>query len=384
LEAQKQLEQKRLDAGISAHVPDHVLDPVCGSGTITAAAGDCLRENTLSEMPAFFAPDFSDKYADIEARFSIESDSKGELPAIIAESGDGALVTTVAMLPDIGIQAIRATGTAGALSRFIQCRHLDQQGNGWVAITSLVEYAGINGASARKKLRRAINAGMGIFWTEDNQGRLWLASPKEIAKRLGISRFSAHAVDFPVAYANGSIQQFKAQLFGAWLKSHDKPITQATIRELTGIPERTQREYCKIAGIDLQRHLVVGEAWQDGVGRENRVMEQGQGAFKFVDTKGLQGQAGGEYVAWHLPNTHTSKLVKRSRTMRKRNNRHIQNLSIKKDMGNCGQDSIVKVFHETVQNAGKAWNRNSANDAYYPTGLSGGEYVFMGGLLKQR
>lgn len=110
----------------------------------------------------------------------------------------------------------------------------------------------------------------------------------------------------PIKIITKRIGEFKAHLYAAWHsgRKRNNPISREVQGTLTGIPERTQRHYCRVARIGRQTNIAIGSRYtSEDV--ENQAWQQGKAVFKFTDYQGKQGRKGATYIAWHLPNNYT-------------------------------------------------------------------------------
>ena len=132
---------------------------------------------------------------------------------------------------------------------------------------------------------------------------------------------------------------------------------------MSGVAERTQRVYDRLAQVQRQRNLAVGERYsQDAI--QERAWAKGRAVFYFVDTKGLQGRAGRDYIAWNLSNSYQAAYQRRSRGSRKRLNRKLADLVNKGIPGNDDK-AVEKLFFSNGALAAKRYNRDSEIDAYW-------------------
>jgi hypothetical protein len=164
---------------------------------------------------------------------------------------------------------------------------------------------------------------------------------------------------------SGSIATVSAHFYASFHSSrkNPKPISRAKLAELTGVPERTQRAYEKLAKVQSKRNFVIAEELT--VDRAHELAwQRGSALFYFADTTGEQGRKGTTYLAWHLPNTYTGPHATRSRGSQKRINRKLAVLYKSRGTGN-NEQVVEKVFWPTGATAAKAINQQPANDAYW-------------------
>lgn len=78
-----------------------------------------------------------------------------------------------------------------------------------------------------------------------------------------MGRLRGRPVILPLTAVADSIGMFKANLYAA---SHsgrksNNPISRDKQAALTGVPERTQRHYCAVAGVDRQENIALGQPY---------------------------------------------------------------------------------------------------------------------------
>jgi hypothetical protein len=172
----------------------------------------------------------------------------------------------------------------------------------------------------------------------------------------------------------GGIGDVRAHLYAAFHSGRDgaanKPIARATLQSLSKVSRRSQRNYEQRAGIHRQRNLAVGELNTDR-NRERRGQQQGQALFIFTDEKGKHGPAGGEYLAWQLPNSYIGPHTAAPQGRQKQINRELADLFMQGMTGN-GQELIDRAhqpqrrFQANGAQAAKQFNRGGASDLYWP------------------
>jgi hypothetical protein len=155
------------------------------------------------------------------------------------------------------------------------------------------------------RLRVLLAQGDGIFWRIQD-GRLWLISPEKVALNIGLEHFTRAPTTMPVSILTGRLFRFRAEVFVSWLcgRLQSNPMTQQCIYEQTEIPPRTQRRYCKAAGVDVSKNIAIGPRWENTEQVQECAWEH-KSAFEFNDSQGQQGRKGQSYVAWPLPNSYS-------------------------------------------------------------------------------
>lgn len=247
-------------------------------------------------------------------------------------------------------------------------RALDTDGRGWLEIDHIRRLLTQKDSSWRicgwRRLRQLLREGEEVFWSRDDRDRLWLHGAHKIAHILDCKRLAGFPILLPVSSLLGGIQAVRAAFYAAFHGGrHSSPISRQTLRVVSGVAERTQRVYDRLAQVQRQRNLAVGERYsQDAI--QERAWAKGRAVFYFVDTKGLQGRAGRDYIAWNLPNSYQAAYQRRSRGSRKRLNRKLADLVNKGIPGNDDK-AVEKLFFSNGALAAKRYNRDSEIDAYW-------------------
>lgn len=193
--------------------------------------------------------------------------------------------------------------------------------------------------------------------------RLWLKLPAKGCNLLQCGRLKGAPVALPLADLLAGILQTRAAFLAAWNtgRANDKPISQSTIQELTGVSPATQRRHMAAAGVKAERQIAVSGANCDQASIQELAYRHGQ-SFEFCDYKGKQGKPGAVTVAWHLPNIYRPSYQRAARGRLEKLNRQIDLVNIGAQ-GN-GQ-KVERSFHPKASQAGKAYNRDPKRDAYY-------------------
>lgn len=256
-------------------------------------------------------------------------------------------------------------------------RFLDEAGRGWLSVTevraALTEEGSPSYLCTWRNLRDILNEGEGAYWTTERSsagwftGRIWLRSAAKAAAYLRVERLEGRPVALEMDTLTGEIGDVRAHL---WASQHSgrrrpAPVARSTERELTGIPERTQRHYCERAGVERRQNIAVGEQ-HDQATHQERAWHHGNGTFVFTDYQGKQGRQGQRYVAWHLPSTHFGPHQQLPKGRQRKINQALADLVNNGAQGNGGRD-VDRLFHADGKEAGKAYNRQGGEfDAYWP------------------
>jgi hypothetical protein len=251
---------------------------------------------------------------------------------------------------------------------YLLLRLIDRPGRGWLDVEVVRRQLTRKGSPLKilgwRRLRQLLHQGEGIFWQRDDRGRLWLKGLHRIAYTLDLGRLQGFPIELPISALLGGIQAVRAAFYACFHGSRDsKPISRETLRQLSGIAERTQRDYDREAQVKRRRNLAIGEAYTTENAQE-RAWRQGRGVFHFVDVKGRQGRKNRAYVAWQLPNSYEATYQRRSRGSRKRLNRKLKDLVTKGIPGNA-EGMVERVFFGNGALAAKAYSRDPECDAYW-------------------
>lgn len=93
---------------------------------------------------------------------------------------------------------------------------------------------------------------MGTFWTQDEQGRYWLAGLGTVCEQLGVkvNKRPVHIKKSDLA----DLQQFRGVLFKTWFVGYPKTISQKLLSEIFGRSDRTLRDWAAISGLQVQHN----------------------------------------------------------------------------------------------------------------------------------
>jgi hypothetical protein len=188
-------------------------------------------------------------------------------------------------------------------------QHLDTQARGWLWVDDVREKLTNKQSPTRvcgwRRLRQILSQGENVFWTRDRSGRIWIRGSARVAMALYVDRLVGKPVELPLPALLGGIGDVRAHFYASFHSGRrdSNPITRQKLRELTGVPERSQHDYERQAGVDSQRNMTIGERYSVKEVQE-RAWRHGRAAFHFVDIQGKQGKPGREYIAWHMPNSY--------------------------------------------------------------------------------
>jgi hypothetical protein len=263
-------------------------------------------------------------------------------------------------------QELAAAGRIYLLMRFI-----DSQGSGWLTVEH-VRFAFTNKESPLKvmgwrRLRQILNEGEETFWERDESSRIWIAGAAKIADRLDVERLLGRPVQLPLRVLVGGIQSVRAHFYASYHsgRNKDNPVSRYVLREITSVPERTQRIYDGVTGTAKEHNICVGEPYSREK-FEELAYQRGRAVFTLRDAKGIYGPRGANYLAWHLPNNYEGPHKTTYRGRQKKINHQLNALVMQGMQANGQDEEIEKVFWQQMVGAGKAWNKNTSTDAYWP------------------
>ena len=332
-----------------------------------------LSKNIPAQTTSTADLDPSPWFAPLTKRLST-SDSSPQ--ALEPETQEEQPNTTVKLSASIGLAMLQEDCSAeGRIWLF--CHHLDKNRRGWLDIEMLREQLATKGSPLRicgwRQLRKLLQCGIGRFWTRDAQGRLWLKGAAHVASFLGLETVRSQAIQLPIK-ALKNIQTFRAYSYACFfhLRRSDNPISRIALTSLTGVNERTQLIYERIAGIDSTRCIAIGNRYTNEEWQEQAWHRQNK-TFIFVDHQGQQGRAGEKYVAWHLPNRYQSNIETAGFGRKRRINQQLRDkLILVNHQGRGNQFGVMQqkvntmsVFYQDGSKAVKAIRRTKAEEIYW-------------------
>ncbi|MEM7331517.1 MAG: hypothetical protein AAF490_05470 [Chloroflexota bacterium] len=265
---------------------------------------------------------------------------------------------SIPIFPDIALSLLKEKQvSAGRI--WLLLRHLDTNGTGWLEIDEVKHQLTNKQSHTRvcgwRQMRNLLNQGEGLFWKRAN-GRIWLCSLPKVAQALKINRLHTDSVLLPLNIVLAKIGTLRAHLYATFhsgrteshqdgSKNGQAPIARATIQAMTQISPRIQRLYERSANVLNQSHFCIGASFSETSFKE-AAWQHGPAAFRFKDTKGLQGKAGCEYVAWQMPNSYAGPHQRQSKRQRKRINKKLVDLLNK---GIVGNDQLMRNRAESTQ-----------------------------------
>jgi len=299
-------------------------------------------------------------------------------PAPDAKPKPRLLPDAVKIYPTLAVAALDRD-LAPAFRVYLLMRALDGPGEGRLAVAYIRELLTGNRAElrivGRRQLRNILSDGKGIFWDRYTADHVWLRSAARIAEALDCGRLRGRPVLLPLELIAGKLEDFKAALFNSWHAGRagrdgsGSPISQAKVRDLTGIPESTQRRYCDLAGVKRQRQIAVSDIPYTIDNAREVMTWRGHSVFRFKDFNGKLGKRGRATVAWCLPSIYMSDLSQTTKGRQRKHNRLIDLVT----NGARGNDrhEVVRIYHPKAAAAAAAYNRDPDHDHYWHEGGGG-------------
>lgn len=209
------------------------------------------------------------------------------------------------LYPSIAMGLLReeksAVGRVWLLSQ-----HLDTDRRGWITVQALRNALATKGSPLRicgwRRLRVLLHEGAGVFWTRDDNGRLWLNSTKRVAVSLGIERLNGNPIAVDINKLCQPIQVVRAELLATFHASRDSaPISRESLTHVSGLSHRTQQTYDRLSGTRRRTCIAIGQKATKADLRE-ALWQSGGATFKLTDHNGRFGKKGQQYIAKQLPN----------------------------------------------------------------------------------
>jgi len=364
LKAQEKLLNLRAERGIAlqprVEPPWEMTSALQGTNWALRNAQAALQQQRLQLGVAAQAPCVASSSIDPLGQ------GEGDLPPSnqgVSSIASASVIAHPTMLLAMLKQNLEAPGRV-----YFLLRSIDTYGRGWLEIADIRQMLTAKDSPWRicgwRRLRQLFKQGEGIFWQRDSKDRLWLKGAHKIAYALDCGRLLGFPIRLPISSLLGGIQAVRGAFYAAFHSGRaSSPISRQTLQELSGVPERTQRSYDRVARVERQANIAIGERYSKEV-VEARAWQQGRAVFHFVDSRGLHGKPKAEYLAWHLPNSYTGPHERRSRANRKRVNRKLADL-VKKGIPGTSEQKVERLFWPNGALAAKGYSRDPQRDAYW-------------------
>jgi hypothetical protein len=249
----------------------------------------------------------------------------------------------VKIWPNLGLAAIRAL-MGGAFRIWVFAKSLDSSGSGVALQDNLwrfCENLGIHRKSFLRWKDSALEQGLlrEVFRSKSQQIGLVLTGHARAAQIFG-----GHQIGYPVLLP---ADLFAASGWRAWVWAAfqatfvSKPISRAKLREISGVPEQTQRDYERQVSVIKIRNFATTNFTKDYLAGFKEFERSYAFAFKDKYTKG-------EVIAYQLPNSyHPPKDIK---IMPKGRSRKIQkSLNAALFIVERGRSMSPRLYHDTQQ-----------------------------------
>lgn len=212
---------------------------------------------------------------------------------------------------------------------------------------------------SNRRIRQLLREGEGLFWTFDakGQGRYWIAGVEKLMPALEMERLQDHRVVIPIADIVGKIKRAKAALFSVVHAGRgEAPISREVQRQITGISERTQREYIAENPdlITSRKEIAIGKQIRSSADIHENAFNNGNAAFVFTDHQGHIGRCGAEYAARQLPSSHHTQYAKAAKGRKRKINKRLKSDHVKKAARGNGWKRVEQTFFDNGAAAGNA------------------------------
>jgi len=279
------------------------------------------------------------------------------------------LPKTVTAYPTL-LNAAATANQAPEMRVYLLARALDPGGRGSVDLADIRRLFTGKRSKWRiykswRGLREVLAQGDGIFWTREN-GRLWLHTPARIARALDCGRLRGLPVAMTVRPLLKSIGTVRAHFFASYesgRRNTDRPISQAGLAAITGVPDRTQRAYNKRLKRKVRKNNVVTGQSYSTANIQELAYKHGRPVFRFVDWLGKRGPKKARYCAYRIADTRSCSHKQAAKGRLKKINRQIDLVNYL-ERGN--NRKVDRTYHPDADSAAKAFNRDPEIDRVYP------------------
>jgi len=203
---------------------------------------------------------------------------------------------SIKVYPDLSLVSLQRK-QAKFLRVWYLARFLDERGRGWVWLDDLKRFCLDHSIMSKDSLRQTLRDGDGRWWVlvdyEKRGRKVCLRGIRKICDLLGLEVLRRSPVLLPVNVFC-QIADFRAHTYSTVFNGNDKPMSRATIKRISGVSKRSQRNYEQRAGV------VVTQNWSR-CRLTQRLSEEalGQGEYQRCE-KGVW------WLYKRLPDTRTS------------------------------------------------------------------------------
>ena len=279
----------------------------------------------------------------------------------------------VDVFPQLAQAALRS-GQESLVACWALLRACDPTGSGYLDRANARRILEDGRRVRPRQARRLIHDGVGPYWTIDKKDRLWLGRVDQVADGLGVEAVSRpHQI--PIADLQGGRTRLRAA-FEATVYRTDEggtPLSRRLIRELTGIPESTQRRYEShghaktVAQVHTKITHITTNPAKAAIAAEYR----GAGFYRGSQGDLMRRHADRRQAAHHLPgssakarrvNQRLTKPVRRERPVTKAHGEHSRRAFFPASpRGRSGHKAWVK----TPNALGKPGHESEIEDAIF-------------------
>lgn len=271
---------------------------------------------------------------------------------------------TIRVYPDI-LTAILKHEREAEARIWLLLKMLDVQGSGRVDTQTAREHftEGEKRICTWRHLRRLLAEGDGVFWQRvRDDSVILLYSHKTVAIALEVPRLTGRPIIVNRNDLTGGIAKVRANFYAAFHsgRRNDNPVSQETLRDITSVPERTQRRYNQIASVKIERNIAIDTPRPNIDNIRDEHCERGRQVYLFTDYNGLHGDIACEYMAYTLPNSYVGPHDTANNGQKFRINRALRLLY----NGMGGNADIDQLFFDNGKRLGRHYNRTS-NDQLF-------------------
>ena len=148
----------------------------------------------------------------------------------------------IRLFPELAHAALLC-GREGQLATWAILRAHDASGCGWLAHDVAVSAVTAGRGVSERQAVRLVDSGVPGFW-QIAKGRVWLTAPAKLATLLSVRRVTRERELAPDDLRSGRAA-LRATLYATVYRCDEggSPLTRRKVREITGVPQSTQRRY---------------------------------------------------------------------------------------------------------------------------------------------
>jgi len=136
-------------------------------------------------------------------------------------------------------------------------RHINLRGRGWVWFDDLKTFCLEHQIMSKDSLRQTLRDGDGTWWVivdyPDRGRKVCLRGIRRICEHLEIGRVRRTPVMLPLDVFR-KIGDFKAHVYSTMFNGNNKPMSRQTIKAISGVSARSQRNYEKRAKVETTQN----------------------------------------------------------------------------------------------------------------------------------